>query len=56
MLIEQPELPQLEMRSVQGGYAEGRWTNQGFEISRLCSTDPAMYLKSDYSPGAIQKL
>lgn len=54
MLIEQPELPPYELRQIPGGYAEGQWTAQGFQIARLCSTDPGMYLRDEYAPGSIQ--
>jgi hypothetical protein len=51
-LEEQPVLPQLTMRQFPGGMLEGEETPRGFVISRLYSTDPALYLSKDYAPGA----
>ncbi len=51
MLIEQPSLPSLETRAIDGGYMEMYKTPQGLQMARLCSTDPSMYLRKEYSPG-----
>ena len=53
LLQEQPNLPQSSMRQINGGYLEGVETPQGFQATRLCSTDPALYLKNEYAPGSI---
>jgi len=55
MLIEQPELPAAMLREIDGGYMEGFETPQGFQMQRLCCTDPAMYLRHDLSPGSFYK-
>jgi len=52
-LQEQPQLPQATMRQINGGYLEGQDTPQGFQATRLCSTNPALYLKTEYAPGSI---
>lgn len=53
MLVEQPELPPVSIRQVEGGYVEGVETPQGFSTTRLCSTNPRLYLKNQYTPGSI---
>jgi len=52
-LQEQPQIPKATMRQISGGYLEGLETPQGFQATRLCSTNPALYLKSEYAPGSI---
>jgi len=52
-LLEQSEGPTMNMHRINGGYLEGRHTPQGFQASRLHSTDPALYLKNEYAPGSI---
>jgi len=52
-LLDQPEIPAVSMRQISGGYVEGYHTSQGFHLSRLHSTDPALYLKNEYAPGSI---
>ena len=53
MLMEQSAQPSLETRPVNGGYLEGHQTPGGFQMTRIWSTDPAMYLKKEYTPGSI---
>ena len=55
LLIEQPEIPALEQRLIAGGYLEGGRTEQGFVLSRVCSTNPADYLNGGFAPGQILK-
>jgi len=55
MLVEQQGPSDLEVLEVPGGYAEGRRTPRGFQVARLCSTDPAMYLKPDFAPGSYRR-
>ena len=52
-LQEQPQIPKATMRQISGGYLEGLETPQGFQATRLCSTNPALYLKNEYAPGSI---
>ena len=52
-LLDQPESPSASMQQIEGGYVEGYHTPQGFHMSRLHSTDPALYLKNEYAPGSI---
>lgn len=51
LLTEQPDIPQRRLCEIEGGYVEGYDTPDGFQLSRLHSTDPTMYLKPDYAPG-----
>ena len=50
MLTEQ-QYPEMRFQPFEGGYLEGFDTENGFQLSRLCSTDPSLYLK--YAPGGI---
>ncbi len=52
-LMEQPEQPAGALMEIQGGYLEGYQTPRGFVANRLISTDPALYLKTEYAPGSI---
>ena len=52
-LMEQEEPKALTARMVAGGCLEGYDTPQGFQAARLYSTDPAQYLKNEYTPGSI---
>jgi hypothetical protein len=53
MLNENPAAQNVSSRAVDGGYIEGTDTPQGFQMTRLCSTNPALYLKKEYAPGSI---
>lgn len=53
LLVEQPDIPQASYRQVGGSFLEGVDTPEGFRLSRIHSTDPAMYLKQNCSPGSI---
>ena len=53
MLSPQSELPAFTQKQVGQSYLEGFDTPQGFQLSRVCSTDPAMYLRKELSPGSI---
>lgn len=55
MLIEQPAVPEYTCKQVGNSFLEGVETARGLQLSRIYSTDPAMYLKKDFSPGAIYK-
>ena len=52
-LTEQPGATQAAVRQINGGYIEGQETPHGFQATRLCSTNPALYLKNEYTPGSI---
>lgn len=54
-LLPEEAIPQASMKKVGGDYLEGQETPQGFQISRIHSTNPAMYLNSQYTPGALYK-
>ena len=43
-------LPKREIISVKGGFLEGTGEGENRQIERLISTDPKMYLKSEFSP------
>ena len=51
MLSEPDPILPTEIRNIPGGYIEVCKTSTGFTMSRLFTTDPAMYLMDDYSPG-----
>lgn len=55
MLSEQPEYPEISIKPFEGGYIEGFDTPQGFQVSRLMSTDPKLYLDKKYMPGGVYK-
>ncbi len=50
--------PQIKesIMEINGGLLEGEKTPEGFKVLRLISTDPGMFLKDEYSPGAIKKM
>lgn len=50
--IAQEEQPQTGTSAIQGGFVE--WTQVGKNrcVSRVYSTDPSVYLRADYAPGA----
>jgi len=52
-LLEEGEGAQMSARQIAGGHLEGYHTPEGFKTARLYSTDPALYLKNEYSPGSI---
>ena len=53
MLVEQPQIPQMQYRKIGCGYLEGTETPQGFCVSCLHSTDLSLYLQPGYAPGNI---
>lgn len=53
MLSPQSELPAISQKKIGDSYLEGFDTPQGFQLCRICSTDPAMYLRKELSPGSI---
>jgi len=53
MLSAQDPIQPQSMRRISGGYLEGYDTPEGFQATRLMSTDPSLYLKNEYSPGSI---
>lgn len=55
LLTEQPPYPRPTHRMVGNDVLEGVETPQGFQISRVHSTDPAAYLNVSYSPGSFYK-
>lgn len=55
MLIEQPQVNKLEEIPFANGYLQGSYTKNGFEISRVISTDLSVYLNNQYSPGQIYR-
>lgn len=48
-------VPSKEFLETKFGFLEGIQSINGFEISRIISTDPRSYLNSDISPGSILK-
>ena len=52
-LTEEPQMQKSVARPINGGYVEGIETPGGFQLTRLISTDPALYLKKDFNPGSI---
>lgn len=55
MLVENPIPQQLCVKDCGGFFLEGYSTAEGFQVSRLHSTDPAMYLDKKYTPGSFYK-
>ena len=54
LLIEQPALPPTEIKQIPGGgYMELTRTPSGLQMSRLCATDPSLYLQSKYAIGSF---
>ena len=52
-LLPRRELPETTTLPCRGGYVEGILSAQGLTISRLISTDPALYLDARLQPGEI---
>ena len=54
----QPEHSQNDAQSftcsLSGGFLHGIMTPQGFRVTRLCSTDPAVYLKKENDIGTLR--
>lgn len=48
--------PEKSIMEINGGLIEGEKTPGGFKISRLISTEPGLFLKEEYAPGAIKKM
>lgn len=40
-------------RQVPGGFLQGMQGENGLTVTRLVSTDPALYLNPQYQPGAV---
>lgn len=40
-------------RQVPGGFLQGMQRENGLTVTRLVSTDPALYLNPQYQPGAV---
>ena len=55
-LMEQPAAPAMEVTDFAGGYLEGVRQGRDLIISRVISTDPAVYLKPEYAPGQAYSL
>lgn len=55
MLMPAEAIPEPSYKQVGGSYLEGHDTPEGFQISRIHSTDPAMYLKTGHAPGSIYR-
>lgn len=52
-LLPADETPAAETIEVSGATLSGRRTPRGFEVSRVLSTDPAVYLNAAFAPGSI---
>lgn len=46
------DIPQTETSSIPGGYVEWMRDGETRRISRVESTDPSVYLRADFAPGA----
>lgn len=40
--------------SLSGGFLRGTMTEQGFRVTGICSTDPAVYLKKENDIGTLR--
>ncbi len=45
------EPPRIELVNLNGSFLEGTRGKDGIQITRVISTDPAMYLNEKYAPG-----
>lgn len=54
-IITPPVEQKTQVIDVRYGYLEGVKREDGFEVSRLISTDPHDYLDKRYAPGSIYK-
>lgn len=52
LLMPGESRPDICYRQVGNAWLEGEQTPQGFRLSRIHSTDPAMYLRKELVPGA----
>ena len=52
-LLPRQELPETTALPCRGGCVEGVLSPRGLTISRLISTDPALYLDARLQPGEI---
>jgi len=50
------QIPARTFRRVGGHLLEGYDTPQGFCVTRLLTTDPALYLDPRYAPGAVHRI
>lgn len=48
--------PTMEVAGFDGGYLEGVRQGRDLIISRVISTDPAVYLKPEFAPGSTYTL
>lgn len=46
------DVPRMGTSPIAGGFVEWVQDADGRHVSRLCSTNPADYLRADYTPGA----
>lgn len=51
-MLERTEDPSV-WRQVPGGFLQGMQGENGLTVTRLVSTDPALYLNPRYQPGAV---
>ena len=49
------EPPKTELVNLNGSFLEGIRSKDGLQISRVISTDPAMYLNEKYAPGQADR-
>lgn len=52
-IMQDANQPQLECRSYNGRYLEGRTENGEFIVNRVISTDPKAYLDTKVTIGAV---
>ncbi len=52
-LMPPPPMGHMECMAFGGGYVQGYRTDKGLEVSRVISTDPAVYLDPQLQPGAV---
>lgn len=54
-IFPQTDIPKTSVKNFAGGYLELVTIEGKEQISRVESTDPAVYLKSRYTPGMVYK-
>lgn len=53
-MMEKTQDPSV-WRQVPGGFLQGVQCRDGLTVTRLISTDPALYLDPRYQPGAVYR-
>lgn len=52
-IFESPAPTAPEFKRISGGYVELSKNESGYEVSRVISTDPRVYLNERFYPGSV---